>query len=304
MDKKTRKEYGTWKKGYYHLCLDRLPERWIFHDEEDYRMGMSSVALAKLKIGVEVYAFELMPNHLHEILSGTGKQCLKVFSFYKLRFTEQLIKKGYSPLPESYGFKLIPIENEEALRKQILYTVRNPYEKDYCIPGTYKWGAGYLFFSEIALCIRGKKVSEMSQAEVRRATGSKEIIPPNWEIHPELGVLPKSFVRVDKVLQLFPSAKVFLTRLVKDYETVVFIARTLNEEVDFSIAEVQDMANTELANMYPGRKFKSLSQEEKCSVVVKMHETHGLRPEQLAKAFYLSELVVRQVIRSKDFGSR
>ena len=301
MDRKTRREYKDWGKGYYHLCLDRV-EGSLFHDEEDYRMGMASIGLAKLKFGIEIYAFELMPNHLHVILSGTGVQCMKVFAFIKRRLSEQLIKKGYPPLAESYGFKLIPIEDEDALRKQILYTARNPYEKDFCIPGGHKWGSGYLFFNTLAECICGKKAKEMKKVELHAYTGSHEALPPDWEIHPELGVLPKNFVRTDKVLKLFPSAKDWLTRLVKEYETVVKIARSLNEEIDFSDEEVRDMVNTELRNTYPGRLFKTLTQDEKCKVAVRMNLSHGLSARQLSRALFLSELTISQAIRSKDFG--
>ena len=302
MDRKTRKEYKEWGKGYYHLCLDRLEGRLLFNDDEDYRLGMATVALAKLKCGIEVYAVELMPNHFHEILSGTGEQCLKVFAYLKRRFSEQLIKKGYPPLPEDYGFKLIPIEDEEAMRKQILYTVRNPYEKDFCVPGGHLWGSSYLYFNELANLIRGNKVSDMFQTELHRYTGSKESLPPDWEIHPQLGVLPRNYVKTEKVMRLFHSAKDFLTRLVKEYETVVKIARTLGEEIEFSEDEVRDMVNTELRNAYPGRAFKSITQEEKCLVAVRMSASHGLSPKQLSKALFLSELTIQQALRSKDYS--
>ena len=72
MKRETREEYINLPLGNYHLCLDRLEDRWIFHSEADYRMGMAGVALSVLKFGVKIYTFELMPNHAHIILNGTG----------------------------------------------------------------------------------------------------------------------------------------------------------------------------------------------------------------------------------------
>ena len=103
-------------------------------------------------------------------------------------------------------------------------------------------------------------------------------------------------------MSLFASPKEFLTRLVKEYETAVVIARSLGEEVEFSMNEVREIANTELRNTYPGRLFKSLSREEKCIVAVNLNERLGLSPRQLSQALYLSELTISQAIRSKDYG--
>lgn len=263
---------------------------------------MASIALSVLKFRIIVYAFELMPNHLHVILEGTGRQCMKVFSFIKRRLSERLLEQGYSALPLEYGFKLRSIPDDDALRSQILYTVRNPYEKDYCVPGGHKWGSGYLYFNELANLITGEKVSEMHRVDIKRAIGSNETLPADWEIHPELGILPRNFVRVDLVEKLFSSAKEYLTRLVKEYETVVKIARSLGEEVDFSEAEVRDIVNTELRNSYPGRLFKNISQEEKCRVAVRLNEMLGLSVQQLSRALYLSDLTISQALRSKDYG--
>lgn len=265
-------------------------------------MGMAGMAISVLKFGVIVYAFELMPNHSHTILHGTGEQCLKVFSFQKRRISEMLIRNGRPPLPRDYGCKLIPIPDDESLRAQILYCVRNPYEKDYCGPGGHKWGSGYLYYNELASVIRGKPVSSFSKAALRSLIRSDEQLPPDWEIHPVLGVLPRNYVQFETVEQLFGSAKEYHTCLVKEYETAVKIARTLDEHVEFSQKEIKEIANTELRNSYPGRLFKSISQEEKCRVAVRLHESLGLSSLQLSQALYLSELTITQALRSKDYG--
>lgn len=302
MNRTTREQYNDMPLGCYHLCFERLEGRNIFTCDQDYRMGMAGVALSTIKYGVDVFAFELMPNHLHDILRGTGAQCMQVFSFMKRRLSEQMIKNGLPPLPESYGCKLTPILDENSLKDQILYTARNPYEKDFCAPGGHLWGSSYLYFNQFANIIRGEKVSSLSQAKVRALTGSKELLPPDWEIHPILGVLPRCFVKAKEVMRLFGSAKEFHTRLVKEYETAVKIARELDEEVLFSTNEIRDIANTELRNAYPGRLFKSLSKEEKCRVAVSLNDRLGLTPLQLSQAMYMSELTISQAIRSKDYG--
>jgi len=304
MNRALREQYKALPLGDYHLCFDRLEGRWMFNDDQDYRMGMAGMALATSKFGVKVSCFELMPNHLHCVIRGTGEQCMRVFSFQKRRITEQLIKCGRPPLPDDYGCILKPLPDNDALRAEIIYVVRNPYEKDYCVPGGHKWGSGYLYFNDLAGMVRGEKVSAIQKNVIRAFTGSHETLPPEWEIHPVLGVLPRNYVDVKGVERLFGSAKEYLTRLVKEYETAVKIARSVGEEVEFSANEVKDIVGTELRNTYPGRLFKSLTQEEKCRVAVRLNDHLGLTSSQLASALFISELTISQVLRSKDYGIR
>ena len=78
MNRTTREQYNDMPLGCYHLCFERLEGRNIFTCDQDYRMGMAGVALSTIKYGVDVFAFELMPNHLHDIMRGTGAQCMQV----------------------------------------------------------------------------------------------------------------------------------------------------------------------------------------------------------------------------------
>lgn len=304
MNRTTREDYKALLLGDYHLCFDRLEGGLLFYTEEDYRLGMAGIALAFLKFGVKIYVIELMPNHLHVVMRGTGEQCMKVFSLQKRRISEQLIKCGRLHLPNHYGCVLKSLPDKEALRAEIIYAVRNPYEKEYCVPGGHQWGSGYLYFNDMAKIVRGDNVSSLQKAQVHSFIGSNELLPPDWEIHPVLGVLPRNYVDVQAVERMFGTAKEYHTRLVKEYETAVKIARSLGEEVEFSAYEVRDIVNTELRNTYSGRLFKALTQEEKCRVAVTLNDRLGLTPAQLAPALYLSELTVFQVLRSKDYGVR
>lgn len=78
----------------------------------------------------------------------------------------------------------------------------------------------------------------------------------------------------------------------------------LEEVVEFSEAEIRDLVNTELRNTYPGRPFKSISQDEKCKVAVRLNEMLGLTAYQLSQALFMSELTISQALRSKDYGVR
>ena len=303
MDKrqKERLEIRSLPKGYYHLSTDGWRDGLLFHGDDQYKFGMASMALVNLLFPVKIYAFELMPNHLHAVMSATGEQCLKVFYFLKRRINARLLKDGNPPLPEDYWFKLTPIENVKSLEDHVIYVARNAYEKDICVPGGYRWGSDYLLFNELGDVIRGKKEKEIPDSEIKKQIGSDVVLPEDWEIHPELGVLPRNYVQVEKVRGLFTKAKKYMTRLVKDYESFVHVAAKLGETVDWSPEEVEDMVNTTMRSLYPRKWLRELTPDEKGLLAVTLNKRYGLTETAIASAIKLSEHLVKQFLNAKDY---
>ena len=299
---KRHQEYRSWKKGYYHLCTDGWKEGQIFQNPEQSRIGVAAIALATLKYDVVIYAYELMPNHIHIVLSATGSVCVDVFAFLKQRINYMLGQDGCRQLSRKYDFKLIPIDTPEALRRNILYLARNPYEKGFCLPGAHLWGSSYLVYNQFVNIIRGTPVEQMSIREVRRLTGSRETFPPQWEIHPALGILPVSFVNIEKVLSLFRSPKEYMTRLVKDYESYVSISNALEEEISFSQEEVQDVMSQTARSMFPDKSFGKLTEQDKCRLAVELHNRYHLPVKDLSTRLRIPEHIIMQSINSKDVG--
>lgn len=303
MDKrqKERLEIRLLPKGYYHLSTDGWRDGLLFNSDEQYKFGMASMALASLLFPVKIYVFELMPNHLHAVLSATGKNCLKLFYYLKRRINAQLLKDGNAPLPKDYWFKLTPIENVKSLEDHVIYVDRNAYEKNLCVPGGYRWGSDYLLFNDLGDVIRGKKVKEIPDSTLKKQIGSDIELPEDWEIHPDLGVLPRNFIQIEKVRSLFPSPKKYMTRLVKDYESFVHVAAELGETVDWSPEEVDDMVNTTVRSMYPHKWLRELTPDEKGQLAVTLRKRYGLTETVIASAIKLSEHLVVQFINAKDY---
>ena len=299
---KRHQEYRSWKKGYYHLCTDGWKEGQIFHNPEQCRGGVAAIALATLKFDVTMYAYELMPNHIHIVLSATGDVCVEVFAYLKQKLNQQLHNEGCLQLPTDYDFKLIPIDSPEALRRNILYLARNPYEKGYCLPGAHLWGSSYLVFNQFVNIIRGTPVEQLSVREVRRLTGSRETFPPQWEIHPALGILPINFVNTEKVLSLFRTPKEYMTRLVKDYESYVSISNALEEEMSFSQEEVLDIVFQTARSMFPDKSYGKLTEQDKCRLAVELVNKYRISTHDLSHRLRIPERIILQSIESKDIG--
>lgn len=306
MDATRKKWYAYQKlgKGYFHLCSDGWKEGCLFYTDAQYASGMCTMALVTRLFPVVVYAFELMSNHIHVVLSGTGRDCCHAFFYIRKRISSRLKRDGYPPLPHNYDFKLIPIENVRQMMSNLLYLARNPYERALAVPGTYPWGSSYLYYSMIYKNLAAKRVGDIPLRAVNRLTGSRLNLPEDWLVNPDLGILPVSFVDTSLFYKLFKTPKEYNTRLVKDYESFAGIASSLGEAGQADPTEVKDMTRMLLQNYFGGRDFRQLERQEKYRLAAMLNRRFGIDSGMVAQATGLPENIVRQVLASKDFGTR
>ena len=301
MDKrqKRRAEYKSWKKGYYHLCTDGK-KGTICHDEAEYVYLVNTISLLDLLFPVKVHFYEVMRSHVHLLLSGRGADCVAVFDYVKGRINKRLVADGHPPLPEDYDFKLIPVENEDQMRNNGIYIARNASEVLNIRPGGYLFGSSMAFYSDVPRLFEAVWAGDLPVRWLKKMFQTHVSIPPNRLIHPGLGmVLPHSFVDMGVMYKVFPTAKEFETRLVKDYEAFVEIADQIGEEISFSVEETKDIVKQEL--MIEGRKLSDLSNDDRCALAVRLHKKYRLDAVTLSQAVFLPARVISQALKSKKY---
>ena len=297
--KKRRKEYRTWKKGYYHLCTDGWKDGLLFHDEGEYVHAVNSISLLDLKFPVKVHFYEVMRNHLHLIMSGRGTHCVDSFDYLKERIGRRLRKDGRPPLPPDYDFRLVPIEDEDHMRDNLVYVAMNASKVMDILPGGYLWGSAQMVFSELSRLFKTVRAGDLSDRALERMLGTHLAIPPDRMIHPGLGmVLPQSFVDPGVFQKVFPNAKEYLIRLVKDYEAYTRIAKQVGEEVDFSLEEALDIVRLELNKL--NLSLDKMSAEDRCRFAVQLSKKYELKAEALSRAL----LVPKRIIAQKLYAER
>ena len=301
MDKrqKRRAEYKSWKKGYYHLCTDGK-KGTICHDEAEFVYLVNTISLLDLLFPVKVHFYEVMRSHVHLLLSGRGADCVAVFDYVKSRINKRLVADGHPPLPEDYDFKLIPVENEDQMRNNGIYIARNASEVLNIRPGGYLFGSSMAFYSDVPRLFEAVWAGDLPVRWLKKKFQTHVSIPPNRLIHPGLGmVLPHSFVDMGVLYKVFPTAKEFETRLVKDYEAFVEIADQIGEEISFSVEETKDIVKQEL--MIEGRKLSDLSNDDRCALAVRLHKKYRLDAVTLSQAVFLPARVISQALKSKKY---
>ena len=302
MDKrqKRRAEYKTWKKGYYHLCTDGK-KSIICHDEEEYVYLVNTISLLDLLFPVKVHVYEVMRSHLHLLLSGRGADCVAVFDYVKRRINKRLREDGHPPLPDDYDFRLIPVEDEDQMRKNAIYIARNASQVKNVRPGSYLFGSSLSFHSEISRLFETVRAGDLPIRMLRKMFNTLMPIPPERPIHPGLGMaLPQGFVDTGVLYKLFPTATEYETRLVKDYEAFVEIAGKVGEDITFTVEEARDIVDMEL--MKTGRLLSSLSPDDKCQLAVELNGKYRLDALTLSRVLFIPVRVISQAFRFKRYG--
>ena len=103
--------------------------------------------------------------------------------------------------------------------------------------------------------------------------------------------------------QLFKGPKDYFTHLIKDYEAIVSIARTIDEELEYDEVEIQDILTSILRADYQGRPVYKLSGTEKGRLSVTMSHKYNIQPKKIAEALKLDPHIVYQFLRAKDYGN-
>lgn len=302
MDKrqKRRAEYKTWKKGYYHLCTDGK-KGIICHDEAEYVYLVNTISLLNLLFPVAVHVYEVMRSHLHLLVSGRGAACVAVFDYIKRRINKRLREDGYPPLPADYDFRLIPIEDEDQMRNNVIYMARNASQVMNIRPGSYLFGSTMAFYSDVARLFETVRAGDLPVRALRKMFNTLLSIPPERLIHPGLGMaLPQGFVDTVVLHKIFPTATEFETRLVKDYEAFVEIADKVGEEIVFTVEEAHSIVDMELVKA--GRMLADLSSEERCRMAVELNRRFRLDALTLSKVLFIPARFISQALKSKRYG--
>ncbi len=298
---KRRTKYRTWKKGYYHLCTDGK-KCILCHDAAEYAHLVNVIAVLGLKFPVKVHVYEVMRSHTHLLLSGRGTDCVDAFDYLKYRASRRLKEDGHPPLPKDYGFQLIPVEDEEQMRRNIVYIDRNAFEVQDVVPGGYLWGSSMMFYSQMPGLFETVRAGDLSSRQLWKMLGTRIPIPDDYVIHIPTGmVLPWSFVDTKVFYKVFPTARQYQTALVKDFEGYILVADALGETIGFTQEEAGMIIDQVLLRDYQGVSPKQLSADIRFRLAADLQKKYRLTVDQLATGLFLPTRLLAQALRSKQY---
>lgn len=189
---------------FWHVTTDHLSDRIIFRNDEDFKVGMNYVAVAKQATGVNILAFILMSNHVHFVLECSREKAFEFITHFKGLHGRYLQRK--------YGLKAFLRRNDadikplsmydESLKNAIAYVLMNSVGARLCIyANDYPWGSGAVYFSSRPM--KGVRIGSLSIRSQRKVLRSYVALPPDWILSEDGYISPASYVAVAFVEKLY-----------------------------------------------------------------------------------------------------
>ena len=189
---------------YYHLYSSPMEKTPLFRDSSDKNYFLNRIAICLQIFGFKVYAFVLMDNHIHLLVSGEEESILAAFSEIKrayakyLAATEGVVKVDIN----EFSVSMRLITGEEDFKTVVAYILRNPMKAGLGSPFHYEWSSNYLYFNPLLNKIAVKTLREYGTINVRNKLKTRVTLPDSYVILDDV-IFPGCWVSYRKVEQVF-----------------------------------------------------------------------------------------------------
>lgn len=290
-------EYRTWPMWYYHMTFDALEKGQLFNNDDEYANGMNGIAIGQYIHQLSIIAFVLMVNHCHILLYGSGDGIVRFFKFVKRRINKSLREHGFSPLPNSYEFKLVKIMDKRQLADTIVYIARNPLKaRPDITAGGYLWGSSSLIFSEISRLFEKTELRNMSDREIMRILNTHVILPKHYLLNKTMGfILPESYVNVDKSEETLHDSWKFSSSIIRNIDAYIKIAEGIGEMVTLSDGELDEIIFQSLKKHFNTNSITDISIDNRCKLAVILKKEYRIDTKRLARKLRIDLKVLEKL---------
>ena len=234
---------------YWHLYSTPLTDCLLFRNDKDKKYFLNRLALCLLAHNIKIYAYCLMDNHIHLLISGEEADIDSFFLDLKRaygKYVAQDTTAGEVDLSKFNQSKRV-ITGEEDFKGVVAYILRNPGAAGISSPFAYKWSSAFLYFNPWLSLFSGVTLKEYGKGKALKEFGTRIDIPDSYTIID--GVLnPVCWCDYRKVEQLFSRSQDLFKLLgkwgVEDEEDAKMVKAELNGYTDTELrAKVQDFCS-------------------------------------------------------------
>jgi len=136
--------------GIYHIILRSVNQHIIFEEDSDYQKFLFIISDCKIKYNIDIYAYCLMDNHIHLILSSPPQELPSFFRSFGAKFVLWYNKK-YMRTGHLFQerFHSEAIESHNYFLNALHYVHNNPVRANICrFPSDYRYSSYNAYFGE------------------------------------------------------------------------------------------------------------------------------------------------------------
>ena len=302
IDKESNCSYLFDQNGpFWHIATPGNLTEILFTNPDEYRYGVSLAAICALESGIKIYAFQIMSNHLHEIVGAANPQhCEENLRLYARRLNRWAVARGRPlSLPASFVCDPLPIESLQSLRNNIVYTHRNKYVADSSYtPYSYPWGSGALYFGPDISYLNSVKYNDLPYRERRMITRSRSLILPDHYSVRDGCIAPESFCDWRTGRAFFRDSHQYFNMLTKNYEAYAEFSSLLGDTVCLTDEEMYSLACSQAKKQFNVSGLSSLSNAAKVDLARTMHFDYKSTNGQIRRILRLDSQVVEAMFPS------
>lgn len=234
--------------GIYHIMLRGVNRQEIFLDNQDYFKFIKELKITKEKYDYEIYAYVLMPNHVHleikEKENSISKIIHRVAVSYSIYFNKKYERIDHV-FQDRYNSKVV--ESDEYLLKLMRYIHQNPEKANISKTEDYRWSSykEYIYNNGIT---DKEKILNLLNSDKENAI--KNFIELNRNIFD---------LKTDKeFLEYEISSKLTDEQLIKVIEekigrdklkNIKFLNKTYREEILKQIGKIEGASKIQISNI-------------------------------------------------------
>lgn len=281
---------------YWHLCTPGMLTELLFRTEEDYRFIMNQQAIQAERHDVRFLAFEVMSNHLHDVLEGVQQACLEFFAQLKRKLRRYFSGQGRYVNLDGFEPTLIPIDNLQMLRTEICYSHRNGFLVHPAFtPFSYPWGSGTLYFSPVPRDDLFPRYADLPDVEKRLVCGGRSVdLPVRFRTDRGL-ILPQTYVDYRKGMAMFRDAQHYFSMLSKNNEAYSETAKRLGDSIFLTDEEMFAALRNLCIKQFDEKKPTLLPNASKIELARQMRRDYNASEGQIQRMLRLDINLVREL---------
>ena len=234
--------------GIYHIMLRGVNRQKIFLDDQDYFKFLKELKITKEKYEYEIYAYVLMPNHIHleikENKNGISKVIHRLAVSYSIYFNKKYQRIGHV-FQDRYNSKVV--ESNEYILKLMRYIHQNPEKANIARTEDYRWSSYKEYMYNNGITDKNKILNMLNST---REEAIKDFIELNNEII-ELKT-DKEFLEYEISSKLTEEQllKVIEEKIGKEnLENIKYLNKKYREELLKKIGKVQGASKVQISKV-------------------------------------------------------
>lgn len=285
--------------GFYHVCTNGNVLPWMFKDDQDFVAGINRIGICKVIVGLEVWAFTLMDNHVHFLLYGTMTLCKFFIDKYKCLTGIWISQKYNQPKHIKYlQASIIPLKSEEDILETIAYIDRNSIVAGYTgLPQDYPWSScGLQFRHSKDESYKYESLKTFTNIELRSVLKTRVTLPSSWRVDKQGMLDPACFTEWQKVQSLYKTPIRYLYYLTKKLEGKINLTLSQSLKSFLPDKELREITRNLCLESFHQNDVRKLDVNSRISLARTLKREYASTHKQISRMLHLDSEVLKDFI--------